>query len=41
MWKRLSDEEKIAINLRLAAEGYPHGKKVKDKKKTKKDKEKG
>lgn len=40
MWKRLSDEEKIAINLRLAAEGYPR-KVAKDKKKAKKDKEKG
>lgn len=39
MWKRLSDEEKIAINLRLAAEGYPHGKK-KDKKAKKGEKDK-
>lgn len=41
MWKRLSDEEKIAINLRLAAEGYPRDTKAKGKKKAKKGKEKG
>lgn len=40
MWKRLSDEEKTAINARLAAEGYPRGQKAKDKKKVEKDKKK-